>query len=835
MSNRAIAQPSDTPATGESTAIATTQQPDQPQWELTTDAPRGREEWRRHDDVIPSKTNPRKRFDEDKLKELAENIQRHGILQSVLCRAHPDFPEKLEIIAGERRWRAAGIAKLALIPVRVIEVNDLDMLELQIIENLQRQDLHELEEAESYESLINANKGNSNYGVDEIAAKVGKSRAYVYARMKLCALSEDSREAFYSGKLNASTALLLARLPNETMQATALEVIARPNWSGEVMSFRAAADYIKRTFMLRLDQARFPITDVTLVPSAGSCRECPKRTGANPDLFSDVGSADVCTDPACHEEKVVAHAERLRRIAAESGKTIIDGEAAKKAMPHGVDSTLNGYIKLDDRCQAAPDRPLADNDQDAIEDARDDHEYEADDGEDAADTFVPPAEVKPRYREILPENVLDQAVVLIDPRTGVAIEAVPAGAANEALGELGIKDWNSSDSRSSADTRAENKARREKQRLEIDYRKRLVARIRDALAAGEPADDQNGAIRREHTNILAASLFDRSHPHTKRALCQTYSWDVAKHGTLDLAAARKRFADLDHGTIGEALLLLVILPALDIDEYRNPSSVELVDIAASLGINSSAVKKEAAAAARATKAPAKKAGKASDTKPTSGKRTPKQRGKANEKPPAPEPQSDSTGSPALAADHLPVVSTAPPQPDGDATPPDAPMAGIFMREGMRVKVREDAVNAAARPMHQRGWAGSIELIDGAEAKVKWDNGKKAGKLPMAMFEVILGPDKASAAESLEGTESNDTASGQSTEFASGDRVKVKDDAKSPQGRRMKVCGRKGTILKYATGTAQIQFDDGSSHMNVPGQAIERLDPAADADSTEEAA
>src|SRR5690606_14398087 len=133
--------------------------------------------------------------------------------------AAPTDPEPFyEIIAGERRYRASKLAGRTTIPAIVREISDLEVLELQIIENLQREDLHPLEEAESYEALLEQHKADPDYSVDLIAAKLGKSRAYIYARLKLCALRPAARKAFYAGTLTASTALLLARIPAPELQ-----------------------------------------------------------------------------------------------------------------------------------------------------------------------------------------------------------------------------------------------------------------------------------------------------------------------------------------------------------------------------------------------------------------------------------------------------------------------------------------------------------------------------------------------------------------------------------------------------------------------------------------
>ncbi|HEX2520142.1 MAG TPA: ParB/RepB/Spo0J family partition protein, partial [Castellaniella sp.] len=245
--------------------------------------------------IVRSKTNPRKTFREEGLVELAESIKKYGIMQPILLRPAPDAPldpvPLYEIVAGERRYRASGLAGLTTVPATVREISDMDVLELQIIENLQREDLHPLEEAESYEALLAQHENDPDYSVDQVAAKLGKSRAYIYARLKLCALRPAARTAFYDGKLNPSTALLLARIPVPDLQDQALKEITEPDWryDHQPMSFRAAQKHVQEHYMTRLDQAPFKLSDETLLPEAGPCTTCPKRTGANPDLFGDVG------------------------------------------------------------------------------------------------------------------------------------------------------------------------------------------------------------------------------------------------------------------------------------------------------------------------------------------------------------------------------------------------------------------------------------------------------------------------------------------------------------------------------------------------------------------
>jgi len=188
------------------------------------------------------------------------------------------------------------------------------VLDIQITENLQRDDLTELEEAEGYQALMQLTGLNA----EQVGAKIGKSRAYVYTRLKLLDLCTDVRQALRDKKLEATTATLLARIPNEKLQIKALNEVLKGQWDGDgyaTMSYRQAAAHVQREYMLALDKATFDIKAVDLLPAAGACSACPKRTGAEPELFADVKSADVCTDPVCFHKKEDAHtaAQLLRR------------------------------------------------------------------------------------------------------------------------------------------------------------------------------------------------------------------------------------------------------------------------------------------------------------------------------------------------------------------------------------------------------------------------------------------------------------------------------------------------------------------------------------------
>lgn len=301
--------------------------------------------------IVASPTNPRKHFDETYLADLAETIKSHGVLQPITVRPNPDRRSVAlyEIVVGECRWRAARLAGLEEIPAFWRELDDKQVLEIQIIENLQRRDVHPLEEAEGYERLMKRH----GYQAEGIAAKIGKSRSYVYARLKLLALGKAAREAFYEGRIDASTALLVARIQGDHEQRRAIKEITS-GWNGQPMSVREAQRWLRNHFTLSLAQATFPLGDAQLLPAAGACSTCPKRSGNDRDLFGDIEDADVCTDPKCFEEKRLARHDQLIALAEKKNIPVLRGAEAKKVMPHGPHS-------LDEDRFFNPDDPVEDD------------------------------------------------------------------------------------------------------------------------------------------------------------------------------------------------------------------------------------------------------------------------------------------------------------------------------------------------------------------------------------------------------------------------------------------------------------------------------------------
>jgi ParB/RepB/Spo0J family partition protein len=310
--------------------------------------------------LAPSPLNHRKHFDKAKMEELAESVRAQGVICPILARPLNDS-DSFEVVAGERRFRAAKMADLVDIPAIVRELTDAQALELQVIENGQRVDVHPLEEAEGYEALLQCKRADGTaYSVDEIAAKVGKGKGYIYGRLKLTALCPEGRKAFYAGELDFSKALLIARIAHHDTQRQALKDLTEHYRGEEPMSYRAAHQHVLQTYMLALKSAPFDIADAALLPKAGACGPCPKRTGNQADLFGDVKSADVCTDPKCFDDKRQAHYAVAAKELEAKGKKVLYGAAAKKAFPdwdsphsYQRDHLQGGYVKFDETTYAS--------------------------------------------------------------------------------------------------------------------------------------------------------------------------------------------------------------------------------------------------------------------------------------------------------------------------------------------------------------------------------------------------------------------------------------------------------------------------------------------------
>lgn len=519
-------------------------------------------------DIIPSKTNPRKRFGLTAMDELAASIKANGLGQPILVRPLPDTKDRknvVEIVAGERRYRACKLAGLTEIPALVRMMTDVQALEFQVVENLQREDVHPIEEAEGYQHLM---QPPHKYTADEIAAKVGMSRAYIYNRIKLISLPPDARTAFYDGKISASIAERIARIPVPSLQAQATQEIIKNGGQHDPMSFRAAVEHIQNRYMLSLDDAPFPVFSIKLIPAAGSCEACSKRTGNQPDLFQDVKSKNVCTDPDCFESKRKAHAADTLNAAQKKGlpvHNITDG---------AFDKLRNDNSKVSVHSRMSNFDRLAD----------DKHQWK-------------------RLDEMLPENSRPAVVAFVKNNDGGATPYYEKPAMQSALEKAGIcrtveahaalnKAKQTSApadkkkiSEKEAKAKAELKARQHRAKLESKYRLALYKQIRASLLK---SDTGNLALR--HATKLAMDDFCLGDD-----LKPLYAFD-----SRDGKKAAKFIDTASPSEIAVFLLDMTIDNALNVYEHELEKNLHnnedgylaLIDMAKSIGIDAKAMHAE---------------------------------------------------------------------------------------------------------------------------------------------------------------------------------------------------------------------------------------------------
>lgn len=196
-------------------------------------------------DIEPNRDQPRKNFDKEALEELADSIKQFGIIQPIVVQKKEDY---YEIIAGERRWRAAKLAKLKEVPVIIKEFSPQEVMEIALIENIQRRDLNPIEEALAYKSLID----EYHLKQDELAKRVSKSRTAIANSMRLLKLTEEVQNMLVNNEISMGHARALLSLEQEELQLEAAKTIAEKG-----MSVRETEKLVKS--ILNPKQSKLPI------------------------------------------------------------------------------------------------------------------------------------------------------------------------------------------------------------------------------------------------------------------------------------------------------------------------------------------------------------------------------------------------------------------------------------------------------------------------------------------------------------------------------------------------------------------------------------------------
>lgn len=297
-----------------------------------------------------SPTNPRKTFANQ--EKLVASMVAQGQIVPLLVRPLPG--DKFEVVAGHRRLRAAKEAKIDQLLCDVRSLDDAQVIEIQITENLQREGLSELEEAETFEAMQEHGKMTA----EQIAKRIGVSLGTVYSRLKLLALCPEARKAVAEGVLPGSVAVPLARIPTHALQAKAIKTLKErfmyPAESGEqrdVISARDSIAFLQRDFCRALRGAPFDLKDDMLTEGSGSCLKCPKNSKqGTPGLFEDLagqkGTA-FCTDVACFNAKVTASWAAVAKAAEARGAKVLSADDGAKIFQYGHLAHDSKWLELD--------------------------------------------------------------------------------------------------------------------------------------------------------------------------------------------------------------------------------------------------------------------------------------------------------------------------------------------------------------------------------------------------------------------------------------------------------------------------------------------------------
>lgn len=276
-------------------------------------------------DLQTSQTNPRRRIDEHTIESLAASIRSQGVLEPLIVR---QAGKGYEIVCGERRYRAARIAAVTELPCLIRELADEQVLDIQIHENLHREDVHPMDEAYGYQFL----KEKLGCDVKELALRIGRSEGYILNRLKLNLLIKDAQKDIDEMNLPLSYALEIAKYTPEIQKLIYGEVYRTEGRyqgdgyvqvpiKGQTIPWKSFIEWINTHIHRLLSKAPFDAKATNLRDDGLACVKCPDRTGAAASLFepNQIGKKDACLDPACYQHKVENYVQTRRRELAELG------------------------------------------------------------------------------------------------------------------------------------------------------------------------------------------------------------------------------------------------------------------------------------------------------------------------------------------------------------------------------------------------------------------------------------------------------------------------------------------------------------------------------------
>lgn len=288
------------------------------------------------EEIAESPHNPRRVYDEAALEELADSIREQGVLEPLLVRPRAQDPRPpgvffpFELVAGHRRLRGARKAGLREVPCIVRELDDAQALEAALVENGHRESVTPLDEATAFARLLELGRE-----VHEIADRIGRTPSYVRSRLRLLELVPEVRALLEAGRIHVGSALLLAQV-RETRQREIAERITqgvyRPRKNHEDPWTSPDVSALLRDTQRRVSLAVWPLDDEDLVPSAGPCTTCPKRTGSQRALLAEMEGEDQCLDAECWSGKARATVDAAQK----RGEFVLVGPLFDRALDTGA-------------------------------------------------------------------------------------------------------------------------------------------------------------------------------------------------------------------------------------------------------------------------------------------------------------------------------------------------------------------------------------------------------------------------------------------------------------------------------------------------------------------
>lgn len=297
----------------------------------------------------PSPFNRREHYGD--LKSFGESLLREGVLQPLRVRpvgANGHY----ELVFGHRRLAAAVQVEIPTLPVIVCNMTDDDVIDAQITENVEREDMHPMDEAELFGQLL-----ERELTVEDIANRRGCEQEYVRSRTKLLSLAKPVRKMFVAGKFGAEVAFVIARIPDPKLQKKAADALTGNRRTP--IDIEEARRLVRREYMLDLRAAPFDVAADDLVAGAKSCASCPKRTGQQRELFGEIKKRDdLCMDPACWSEKAAVAWKARSKEARKEGLAVLsikDSKAAFQSWSGGADGRHelahgSGFVDADESC-----------------------------------------------------------------------------------------------------------------------------------------------------------------------------------------------------------------------------------------------------------------------------------------------------------------------------------------------------------------------------------------------------------------------------------------------------------------------------------------------------